>query len=169
MKPALIEKPNAEPVELPAIELTADDARVVGEYCSWLSKARLIGTLQCVACGPDPEVEVYVDDTRIGIVCPHRMLYYEGPVPVVKTVHPPDPATDLVMLFSVPEVPISNMDAQILRRYKTFLMTHGLREALHCLKCEEHERESGMRAYVTASEIGLLCRCANRTRKGLVH
>lgn len=167
---ALIEKPNGESVEIPAVPLTTEDVAVVGAYCSWLSRERLIGTLQCVTCGQDAQVEVYVDDTKIGIACPHRMLYYEGLVPVVKTVHPPDPAEELLIArFSVPEVPISHMDAQILRQYKTFLLTYGFKEALHCLQCEEHDRESGMRAYVTASDIGVICRCAIRTRKGSVH
>lgn len=166
---ALVQTPTGDAVELPAVPLTAEDARVVGAYCSWLSRMRLIGKLQCVTCGPDPEVEVYVDDTRIGIVCPHRMLYYEGPVPVVQTPYRPDPPSALLLIGVVPTVPISVGDAHLLRQYKKFLLAHGLKEALHCLRCEEQERESGMRAYVTATEIGMICRCANRTHRGLVH
>lgn len=164
---ALIEKPNAEPVELPAIELSATEAAILGQYASWLSKERLMGKLTCPAC--DAEVEVYVDNTKIGIVCAHRMLYYEGPVPCVETIHPESTGHGLTLLGPVPDRPISTTDAHLLRQYKKFLLAHGLKESLWCLRCEDEGREVGLRAYVTNSDIGFLCRCANRTHKGLVH
>lgn len=167
---AEITTPTGDRVELPVVELSLAEARIVGAYCSWLSKERLIGTLYCRSCGPDVALEVYVDDTKIGMVCQHRMIVYEGPVPVVKAPYVARTPPDVLVLSNViPTVPISLMDAQLLRQYKKFLLAHGLQEALHCLWCEEEERESGVRAYVTESAINVTCRCASREHKGIVH
>ncbi|KKW05440.1 MAG: hypothetical protein UY40_C0020G0017 [candidate division CPR1 bacterium GW2011_GWC1_49_13] len=73
---------------LKGIRLSAEEAALLGEYASWLSRERLMPKLFCRECGPDCEVEVNIDPTVIGIICDHQMLFYEGPVPVVETLHP---------------------------------------------------------------------------------
>src|SRR3990167_5777192 len=86
---AVLTTPTGEPVDLPASILTAEDATLLGEYESWLSRARLIRALSCRDCGPQQAVQVFVEPTRIGLICGHRMWYYEGPVPLVLT-EPPE-------------------------------------------------------------------------------
>lgn len=153
--------------ELPAVLLTPEEAALLGEYASWLSKSRLSAKLFCNDCGPQHEVEVYIDPQKIGIICQHRMVFYEGPVPVVETLHPDAGTPITVVRVVVPETKIQTADAYLLRRYQKFVLKHGFKEALWCLKCEDEGEASGMRAYVTASSIALICRCQMRTFVGL--
>ena len=58
-------------------------------------------------------------------------------------------------------------DAELLREYrKDFLMRHGYKERLWCLKCDEGGLPSGVRAFVTENRIGMTCRCTSRVYHG---
>jgi hypothetical protein len=57
-------------------------------------------------------------------------------------------------------------DAELLRKYKTFLMKYKLRESLYCVHCEDAERAPGLRATVTDSKIDFECRCTVRRYRG---
>ena len=153
--------------ELPATILTTEDAAMLGEYASWLSRERLSAKLFCADCGTDKEVEVFIDPTKIGIICAHRLLYYEGQVPVCETVHPDAGVSISVIRTIIPEKVMAIADAYLVRRYQKFLRTHGFKEALWCLKCEDEGNSSGLRAYVQPAEMAFLCRCASRVHKGL--
>ena len=59
----------------------------------------------------------------------------------------------------VPTVILSTDEAELLRQYKTFLATHGLREALYCQTCWTHDLADGTNAYVTSQQIVIRCRC----------
>ena len=155
------------PVELPAVELTPDEAMLLGRYATWMSAWQLIAKLYCRDCGPAHEVEVFIDRDKIGIICQHRMLWYQGPVPVVLTTHPEAPAL-LVPVFFPTEVTLDLMSAGLLHDYDAFCRKHGLREALWCMACEEQGEASGVRPSITATTIELMCRCTRRTHRGLV-
>jgi len=62
--------------------------------------------------------------------------------------------------------PISQSDAEMLRKYKKFLQRHDLKEALYCRDCEEAERPSGLRASVMDGTIDFTCRCTVRRYRG---
>ena len=49
-------------------------------------------------------------------------------------------------------------EARLLREYKKFLMTHGLREAVYCNECFSGNLSDGMRAHVTDGQILFECR-----------
>ena len=61
---------------------------------------------------------------------------------------------------------LSQHDAELLRKYKKFLLKYGLKEALWCLHCDEAERPPGLRATVTESTIDFACRCTVRRYRG---
>lgn len=156
-------------VTLPTTVLTAEDAALLGEYESWLSRERLRRTLFCVDCGRGDEVQVFVEPTQIGIVCAHRMLFYQGPVPVRLTDHPEHGESVIAPVrVTVPEVPIAPADVHMLRRYRTFLRTYALQEALWCLCCEDEGNAPGCKAFVRPDGIAVLCRCTHRVFAGLV-
>lgn len=156
------------PKQLPAVVLSAGEAALLGEYASWCSRERLSPKLFCRDCGPESEVEVFIDPHKIGIICAHRMLYYEGPVPVVRTDHREEgEALIAPVRVVIPEVPLAIADAYMLRSYQKFLVAHGLQEAMWCLTCEDEGEPSGMRAYVRVDEIALLCRHRNLVHRGL--
>ena len=67
---------------------------------------------------------------------------------------------------TIPTVILSQEDADLLRKYKKFLAKQGLREALYCNQCWDGSREDGCKAYVTDSQIGILCRCRMRFFQG---
>jgi hypothetical protein len=60
----------------------------------------------------------------------------------------------------------SQADAELLRKYKKFLLMHNLREKLWCVKCEDAEDHPGLRASVTDSKIDFACRCTVRRYRG---
>ena len=164
---AVRDTPTGERIELPATILTAEDAALLGEYESWLSRERLIRKLYCTDCGTGDEMQAFVQPWQIGLICQHRMLFYEGSVSVVETVHPQAGEGLTVVRVVVPEVPIGTADAYMLRRYQKFLRHYWLQEALWCLQCEDEEQPSGLKAYVTVSEMALICRCQARIHRGL--
>lgn len=53
---------------------------------------------------------------------------------------------------------LSKDDAELLRKYKKFLASHGLREAVYCNACFEGDLSDGMRAFVTDGQILFECR-----------
>lgn len=57
-------------------------------------------------------------------------------------------------------------DAELLRKYKRFMLAHGLREALWCQTCDNEGRSPGLKAVVTDSKIDLVCRCTTRRYRG---
>ena len=61
---------------------------------------------------------------------------------------------------------LTDADAALLREYKRFLMKHGMRESLWCMRCEEHGRPPGLKAYVTDGKIDFECRCTVRRYRG---
>lgn len=65
-----------------------------------------------------------------------------------------------------PTVVLSLEDAKLLREYKKFLLRHGLREALYCNNCFEHNLSHGTEAYVTPDQIVIRCRCRLRFYQG---
>lgn len=65
-----------------------------------------------------------------------------------------------------PAVVLTTEEAELLRRYKKFLMAHGLAEALYCKSCWEGDRHDGCKAFVTNSQILIECRCKMRFHQG---
>jgi DNA-binding sugar fermentation-stimulating protein len=61
---------------------------------------------------------------------------------------------------------LSQSDAELLRKYKQFMVKYKLREALYCVHCEDAERMPGLRASVTDSKIDMECRCTVRRYRG---
>ena len=57
-------------------------------------------------------------------------------------------------------------EARLMREYKKLLQRHQLLEATYCAKCFEGNREDGCRAYVTADQILIECRCKVRLFQG---
>ena len=66
-----------------------------------------------------------------------------------------------------PTTLLTQEEAELLRRYKKFLNAHHLREALYCNDCWDGDRSDGCQAYVTDSQIGIICRCRLRFFSGL--
>ena len=165
---AIQTQPDGSVRTLDTVFLSAEDAALLGEYESWLSRERLYRKLQCRACGPDCEVEAIVEPTQIGIACAHRLLLYQGQVPMRLTdyAHAGDPVT--VIRVMVPDVPIAVADVYMLQRYKKFLMANGLQEALWCLKCEDEGESSGVKAFVTVDQVVIQCRCQRRISSGFL-
>lgn len=62
--------------------------------------------------------------------------------------------------------PLSDTDAELLRRYKRFLMKHGLVESLWCQMCAALEQPEGLRASVMDGAIDMECRCTVRRHRG---
>ena len=65
-----------------------------------------------------------------------------------------------------PALILDHNEAQLLRNYKKFLMKHGMREAVYCNDCWEGNRDDGMRAFVTDSQILFECRCRSLFHQG---
>lgn len=64
---------------------------------------------------------------------------------------------------SVPAKLLTEEQARILRLYKKQVLAPlGLREALFCNHCGNTTLEDGCKAFVTDSEIGIICRCTQR-------
>ncbi len=61
---------------------------------------------------------------------------------------------------------IAQGDAELLRKYKKFLLKHGLKESLWCAVCAEAGRSDGLRASVMDDKIDLACRCTVRRYRG---
>lgn len=57
-------------------------------------------------------------------------------------------------------------DAELLRKYKKFLLAHRMKESLWCVKCEERGDPSGLLASVMDDRIEFLCRCTARRYRG---
>lgn len=57
-----------------------------------------------------------------------------------------------------PTVLLTAEDAALLRLYKKFLHTHGLREAVYCNTCYQGTQHDGMEAHVTDGEVFFRCR-----------
>lgn len=152
----------------PVVLLSPEDAALVGEYQSWLSRARLDRKLWCRECGLQQEVQIAIKPHQIGFVCDHRMLFYQGPVPVVETNHP-HAGESLIAPYRVviPDTPITPSDAFMLRRWDTLCRAYGFREALWCLTCEDEGNASGIRPDVGPTHYALLCRCQRRIHTGL--
>ena len=54
---------------------------------------------------------------------------------------------------------LTSDEARLLREYKKFLLTHGMREALYCNDCFAGNLDhDGMRAHVTDGQIMFECR-----------
>jgi hypothetical protein len=69
-------------------------------------------------------------------------------------------------LANRPTIQLSKDDAELLRSYKRFLQRLGLREALYCNHCWSGDREDGCKAFVTDSQIAVICRCRMRVHLG---
>lgn len=165
---AYVSKRGAEATKRVGIRLSAEEAGILGQYASFLSRERLSPKLYCQDCGPDCEVEVNINPVVIGVICDHRMLFYDGPVAVTETMHREEPR-QLVTLarIGVPERALSDADAMLMRQYQKFLRAYGLQEAMWCLKCEQENRPAGMKVYVRPEVISMQCRCANRVSTGM--
>jgi len=59
---------------------------------------------------------------------------------------------------SLPTQVLTAEDAALLRLYKKFLHSHGLREAVFCNSCYQGAQHDGMEAYVTDGEVMFRCR-----------
>ncbi len=57
-----------------------------------------------------------------------------------------------------PTVLLTAEEAALLRLYKKFLHSHGLREAVYCNTCYSGDLSDGIRASVTDSEVVFVCR-----------
>jgi hypothetical protein len=71
---------------------------------------------------------------------------------------------------SVANMPVAQFtpkEAQLLRDYQKLLRKYHLREALYCNDCWGGDMGSdGCRAFVTETQIGILCRCKMRVFQG---
>jgi len=65
-----------------------------------------------------------------------------------------------------PTILLTVQEARLLRQYKRFLLEHGLKEALYCTSCWDHQLSHGTRAHVTPSQILIECRCRLRFYQG---
>ena len=159
---AAVTTPDGNTSVLKTAWLSETDAILLGEYESWLSQEKLYRKLYCRDCGPSAEMEVLVEPTQIGLACAHRLLLFQGLVPMRLTNHLDlgEPVT--IERLSVPDVPIHKADAFMLMRYRGFLLRYALQEGLWCLKCEDEGNPSGLKAYVKADNMVLLCRCQRR-------
>lgn len=85
-------------------------------------------------------------------------------MPELTTILGPDgqPAT-------VPTIRLSTEEAELLRKYKKFLLNRGLREALYCNTCFEGNQSDGCEAHVTDGNILIRCRCTVRLFMGLTY
>lgn len=160
--------PDGTVATLPTTVLTPIEAALLGEYETWLSRERLVRKLFCRTCGPDREVEVFVEPDTIGLTCGHRLLYAPGPIPVQHVTHP-DLGEPLIHVpaVAIPDTPIAVADAYLLRRYQAFCRTYGLQEALWCLQCEDAGDPSGCTAFVQVDNMVILCRCQRRIFHGI--
>ena len=70
-------------------------------------------------------------------------------------------------LATIPTTILTSEEAQLLRQYKKFLHAHGLKEALFCASCWDHNLSDGCEAYVTPSQIMIRCRCHVRFYQGI--
>lgn len=61
---------------------------------------------------------------------------------------------------------IAQEDAELLRKYRKFLMKHHLKEKLWCNACEDRGDHPGVRANVTDGKIDIACRCTTRRYRG---
>jgi len=59
---------------------------------------------------------------------------------------------------SMPTQMITAEEAALLRLYKKFLHSHGMREATFCNSCFEGNLSDGMEAHVTDGEVMFRCR-----------
>jgi hypothetical protein len=64
------------------------------------------------------------------------------------------------------EQTIAQGDAELLRRYKKFLLKYGMKEALWCVRCAADGRPDGLRASVMDDKIEMACRCTVRRYRG---
>lgn len=71
--------------------------------------------------------------------------------------------------ISTPTTMLSGEDARLLRLYKKFLESHGLREALYCNDCFEGNLSDGCEAHVTSNQILIRCRCKLRFFQGTTY
>ena len=165
---AIQTQPDGTVRTLQTVFLSAVDAALLGEYESWLSRERLYRKLQCRTCGRDCDVEAIVEPTQVGIACAHRLLLFQGHVPMRLTdyVHAGEPV--VVVRLLVPDVPMAVADVYMLQRYKTFLNHYHLQEALWCLKCEDEGASSGVKAFVTVDSVVVQCRCQRRISSGFL-
>ena len=158
--------PTGETHDVTITTLSQTEAHIVGAYQSWLGRAHLDRQVWCKTCGRDEEMQIAIEPNRIGLICGHRILMYEGPVPVVETM--PLPSVDIVPVrIVVPEQPIDPVDAFLLRQWDRFCETHGLQEALFCQVCEAEGQSPGIRPDVSGTHYTLECRCAKRVHTGL--
>jgi hypothetical protein len=68
---------------------------------------------------------------------------------------------------SVPVVKLTDEQAALMREYKKKILSPlGLREALFCNSCGHATMEDGCKAFVTDSQIGVICRCTQRLYLG---
>lgn len=160
--------PDGNVTTLQTAWLSEADAVLLGEYESWLSQEKLCRKLYCRDCGPGLEVEALVEPTQIGIACAHRLLLFEGPVPMRLTNHADLGEPVLIERIVIPDVVLPKADAFMLMRYRGFLLRYALQEGLWCLKCEDEGNPSGLKAYVRADNMVLLCRCQRRIFNGAI-
>ena len=68
---------------------------------------------------------------------------------------------------TLPTIMLSSEEAGLLRLYKKFLRTHGIREANYCDQCwDRADMQDGMRVFVTDSDILFECRHRRLIYKG---
>ena len=58
----------------------------------------------------------------------------------------------------MPTLVLTSEEAALLRLYKKFLHSHGLREAVYCNTCFQGNLSDGMEAFVRDDEILFRCR-----------
>lgn len=158
---------GASAVTLPTVILSAEEAALLGEVDSWLSRERLIGKLWCRECGMEREMETAIEPHQIVLKCDHRMLFYQGPVPVQRVEHAEAVLPSALVRVTIPEMPMPAGDAYMQRKYGKFLKANGLMEALWCLRCEDEGQQSGLRVTVNAQEVSLLCRHRHLLYRGI--
>lgn len=163
---ATLDTPTGQ-TTVPAVLLSDEEAALIGEVESWLSRHRMHRKLWCRECGPESEVDVFVEPTGIGFTCGHRLLFYQGEVPVTRTHYPHAGESLVVVRVQIPEMPLPIADAFMQRKWDKFLKAYGFREALWCLQCEDEENPSGTRVTVNTQEVSILCRHAHRVYRGL--
>lgn len=68
-----------------------------------------------------------------------------------------------------PTILFTDEEARLLRLYRKFLDTHGLREALYCNECFNGDLSDGVQAFVHPHKIGIICRHMTRLHFGATY
>jgi hypothetical protein len=154
-----------ETLNVPAYELSADEARLLRVYRVWLDRKALVAKLWCPSCERTREsgMEIALNDLKVGLICPHGLWFGLTPPATLGISGHGIPQERLIETGEIEEQSLNAFEAHMLWAYKRFLIRYQLQEALYCLACGLNKREDGCRASVTPDRIRIECRHAIRS------